>query len=155
MYNSIFEISVSKEFDRYKRLLDLNTKEGKRIDTLLKTTRCAHCKSIISSGEECLVLRDKKGKIIKVFCKECVLNALKLHKAAVAMENLPYDDDMEEIKRTNDLIELVKLFLNPIQRSDELNGTIQEEGSKYHTTVISLVNLDNSGKRWRRKGTRR
>lgn len=155
MYNSISEISVSKEFDRYRRLLDLNTKEGKRIDTLLKTTRCAHCKSIIPSGEECLVLRDKEGKIIKVYCKECVLNALRLHKAALAMEKLPYDDEMEEIKRANDLIELVKLFLNPIQRSDELNGTIQEEDSEYHATVISLDDLDNSGKRRRRKGTRR
>lgn len=152
MFNAS-DISVSKEYSNYKRSLDLNVKGNKRMETLVNKAKCFHCKSTINPDEECLVLRDKKGKIIKVFCKECVLNTLRLYKTAIAMENLPYDDDMEEIKRTDDLIELVKLYLNPVQRRD-LN--VQEETSEYHATVISLDDYDNdSSKWWRRKGIRR
>lgn len=141
MLSEIEEINIESDYKRYKRSLDLVTNGDKHIETLFKDCNCQYYKSKIHAGEECLVTRNH-GKITKVLCSECVKNLLKLYKAAIDMENLPYDDDMEEIKRTNTLIELVKWYIHPPKRSevslDEVDPEEKGMESFNDTAIISF-----------------
>lgn len=133
MLDEIEKMDVGTEYRAYKRVLDFRTDGYKLIESVPKDCTCYHCKSPISSGEEGLVIRPRK----RVFCKTCVINSLKMKKAAIMMENLPFDDVMEEIRVTNLLIELVKLYLNPVKR-----GAINEEETTEN--IISFKPINNS-----------
>ena len=112
------EINISKEYARYKMSLDLNPKSNYKVETLHHDSCCAFCRGRVSSGSEVLIQRES-GKVKRVLCKSCVENLLRLYKAAVELENISYDDDLEEIQKTNNIIEAVKWYINPVKEVGE------------------------------------
>lgn len=145
MQISMKDKNLNLDYINYKRGLRGN----KSIGIATKQYHCSHCKSKVLIGDECLFVKNSKGNLRKVFCKECILQVLRLRRASINLENTVYEGD--ESERNKALVELVKGYLNPVKRSE----TVHEEDG---TIIVSLDddNYHNVGKsRYHGKGRHR
>lgn len=129
-------IDVENVYKRYKVRLNFRRSSKYSIAKIYREGSCSICKDLVHSGSECFIIRDQRGEIERVVCSSCIKNLLRLYKAAVDLENTPIDNKIEELKRSNDLIEVVRWYIHPVEDSEVESN----EENNFRENTLDFIN---------------